>query len=143
MLDQSRINVRVRLAGMWTSMLFVFAYVDLFSLYRADVGADLDVGRMGGFTVGDGFLLGTTAYVLVPALMITGSLMLSAPVARMANLVFAAVYAVSCVAGAIGDRAYYLLGTAVEVALLIAVAVTAWRWPRAASSRRVADRSGA
>ena len=30
---------RLTLAALWTSMLFIYAYVDLFSLYRADVRA--------------------------------------------------------------------------------------------------------
>jgi hypothetical protein len=33
------VNVRIKISALWTSMLFVFAYVDLFSLYRRDVRA--------------------------------------------------------------------------------------------------------
>src|SRR5262245_37193847 len=43
----SPVNVRIKIAAAWTSMLFVFAYVDLFSLYRSDVRADLDAGEVG------------------------------------------------------------------------------------------------
>ena len=32
-------------------MLFVFAYVDLFSLYRLDFRADIEAGEVGGFAV--------------------------------------------------------------------------------------------
>ena len=39
-------------------MLFVFAYVDLFSLYRPDFRADLEAGEIGGFTVNQSFLWG-------------------------------------------------------------------------------------
>lgn len=37
MLDAARANVRVKIAAAWTAMMFVFAYIDLFSFYRADV----------------------------------------------------------------------------------------------------------
>ncbi len=134
MYDESPVNVRIRLAGLWTSMLFVFAYVDLFSLYREDVRADLEAGTLGGFTVGDTFLLATTAYVLVPALMVFLSLVLAARVVRIATIVLAIAYALTCVGGAIGERPYYLLGTVVEVLLLTGVVSTAWRWPRRASA---------
>ena len=53
--------VRIKLSALWTSMLFVFAYVDLFSLYRPDFRADLEAGEVGGFAVSQGFLAGTTA----------------------------------------------------------------------------------
>jgi hypothetical protein len=40
--------VRLKIPALWTSMLFVFAYVDLFSLYRADFRADLEAGEING-----------------------------------------------------------------------------------------------
>src|SRR5918996_1678537 len=57
-LEPSIVNVRIKISALWTSMLFVFAYVDLFSLYRADFRADLEAGEAGGFTINQSFLLG-------------------------------------------------------------------------------------
>lgn len=122
------VHVRIKLSALWTSMLFVFAYVDLFSLYRADFRADLERGEVGGFTVDQAFLAGTTAYVLIPSLMVYGALVLQPRVNRIANLALSVVYAVTIVAGAIGEWSYYVLGSAVEVALLAAVAYHAWTW---------------
>lgn len=50
-LDPASVNVRVKIAALWTAMMFVFAYVDLFSLYRADVRADLEAGHMSVFSM--------------------------------------------------------------------------------------------
>ena len=30
------VDVKLRLSGLWTAMLFVFAYVDIFGFWRAD-----------------------------------------------------------------------------------------------------------
>jgi hypothetical protein len=49
--EPSNVNVRIKISALWTSMLFVFAYVDLFSLYRPDFRADLEAGEIGGLTV--------------------------------------------------------------------------------------------
>src|SRR5918999_4982276 len=68
--EPSNVNVRVKISALWTSMLFVFAYVDLFSLYRSDVRADLEAGEIGGFDVNQTFLFGTTVYVVIPSLMV-------------------------------------------------------------------------
>src|SRR5205823_13133249 len=74
--EPSNVNVRIKISALWTSMLFVFAYVDLFSLYRPDFRADLEADQVGGFTVDPAFLLGTTVYVVIPALMVFGALIL-------------------------------------------------------------------
>jgi len=133
--EPATVNVRIKISALWTAMMFVFAYVDLFSLYRADVRADIEAGELGGFTINQSFLLWTTAYVAVPAVMVFGSLVLRPGVSRITNLVLSIGYALSIVAGAVGERnGYYLLGSALEVALLAAIAYCAWTWPKLSPS---------
>ncbi len=132
--EPARVNVRVKISALWTAMLFVFVYVDLFSLYRPDIRADIEAGTLSGFTINQTFLLWTTVYVVIPALMLFGALVLRAGISRIANIALSAVYALSILAGAIGDpNYYYLLGSAVEVALLAAITYYAWTWPRISS----------
>ena len=119
--EPSNVNVRIKISALWTSMLFVFAYVDLFSLYRPDFRADVEAGEIGGFTVNQSFLLGTTAYVVIPSLMVFLSLVLRPRVDRIANIALGVVYALTVIAGAIGEWNYYILGSAIEVMLLAAV----------------------
>jgi hypothetical protein len=129
--EPSNVNVRIKISALWTSMLFVFAYVDLFSLYRPDFRADLEAGEIGGFTVDQSFLLGTTVYVVIPSLMLFCALILRPRVNRIANIVLSIMYALTSVGGAIGEWNYYILGSAIEVALLAAIVYYAWTWPRA------------
>lgn len=129
-LEAARPGVRTTLAGLWTTVLFVFAYVDLFSLYRADFRADLESGAVAGFTLNGTFLLAVTGYVTLASLVIAGSLLLPATGARLLNLVLAPLYALTIVASAIGEMGYFVLGSVVEVLLLALVVRTAWAWPR-------------
>jgi hypothetical protein len=124
------VNVRIKLSALWTSMLFVFAYVDLFSLYRRDFRADLEAGEVSGFTINQSFLLGTTLYVVLPSLMVFLALVLRPRVSRIANITLGIVYALTIIAGAIGEWGYYVLGSAIEVALLAAIVYYAWTWPK-------------
>ena len=124
------VNVRVKISALWTAMLFVFAYVDLFSLYRPDFRADLEAGEIAGFTINESFLLGTTLYVVIPSLMVFLALVLPPRVARIANIVLSLLYAVTIIAGVVGEWNYYVLGSAVEVALLAAIIYHAWIWPK-------------
>ena len=57
-LEPFTVNVRIKMSALWASMLFVFVYVDLFSLYRADFRADIEAGEIAGFTINQAFLLG-------------------------------------------------------------------------------------
>ena len=124
------INPRIKIAALWASMLFVFVYVDLFSLYRNDVRADIEAGEISAFTIGQGFLLGVTIYVLIPSLLVFLSLVLPVRVTRTVNIAAAALYAVTIVGGAIGEWNYYVLGSITEAALLAGVVYYAWTWPK-------------
>jgi Family of unknown function (DUF6326) len=126
------VDVKLVLSALWIAMLFVFAYVDIFAFFRADVlRAALD-GEVAdaGFTVDQLFLTLTLVYIVLPALMVVLSLVLRPEVNRIVNVVVSLVYLVSVVASCIGeDWAYYLIGSLVEAVLLVAIARTAWTWP--------------
>ena len=63
-LDRSPVNVRIKLSALWTSTLFIFAYVDLFSLYRPDFRADVEAGEIGEWSY---FILGSAIEVMLLA----------------------------------------------------------------------------
>jgi len=128
--EPSSVSVRIKISALWTSMLFVFAYVDLFSLYRPDLRADLEAGEIGGFAVNQTFLLGTTAYVVIPSLMVFFTAILRPRVNRITNIALSTVYALTLIAGALDEWNYYILGSAIEVALVAAIVYYAWTWPK-------------
>jgi Family of unknown function (DUF6326) len=129
-LQPSPVNVRIKISALWASMLFVFAYVDLFSLYRPDFRADIEAEQVAGFAVNQAFLLGTTAYVVIPSLMVFCVLVMRPRLNRILNIALAVLYAVSIVAATIGEWSYYVLGSIIESVLLAAVVFYAWTWPK-------------
>jgi hypothetical protein len=58
------------------------------------------------------------------------ALVLRARVSRIANIALASVYALTVIAGAVGEWNYYILGSAIDVTLLAAVVYYAWTWPK-------------
>ncbi|MHB8890761.1 MAG: DUF6326 family protein [Candidatus Limnocylindrales bacterium] len=129
----TRIDLKLVLSALWIAMLIVFAYGDIFGLFRADIlraALDGKVATM-GITIDQVFLVFTDIYILIPTLMVVLSLVLRPRLNRIVNIVVALIYAVSIIASGIGETwVYYLLGSAVEVVLLIAIVCTAWTWPR-------------
>jgi hypothetical protein len=130
--QDTHVDVKLVLCALWIAMLFVFAYVDIFAFFRADVlNAALD-GRMAttGFTINQGFLTLTLIYILLPALMVVLSLLLKPRVNRLVNIVVSLAYLITIIGLCIGETwVYYLLGSFIEVILLVAIARTAWKWP--------------
>jgi hypothetical protein len=128
----TQVDVKLVLCALWATTLFVFAYVDIFGFYRADV---LDAALAGTiasttFTVDQLFLATTLVYLLPAILMVVLSLVLPPRANRITNIVVSVLYAVSIIVSCIGETwVYYLLGSLVEVVLLVAVAWSAWKWP--------------
>ena len=69
---------------------------------------------------------------MVRSLMVFGALVLPSVVNRIANIGLGTLFALTIVAGAIGEWNYYVLGVAIEVALLAAVVYYASTWPKLA-----------
>jgi hypothetical protein len=128
--EPAKVNVRIKISALWTAMLFVFAYVDIFSLFRPDFRADVEAGVVSGFTVNQTFLLVTTIYIAIPSLMVFGTLVLRPRINRIVNIALGIIYAITIIAGAVGEWSYYVLGSAIEVALLAAIVHYARTWPK-------------
>ncbi len=123
------IDTRIKIAGLWTAMLFVFAYVDIFAFFRADFVKEIAAGTVAGFTINQNFLLLTTLYIVVPSLMVYLSLTLPPKINRWSNIILPILYAASIVAGVFGETwHYYLFGSLVEVILLLMIIRHAWKW---------------
>ena len=135
----SWINPRIKIAALWASTMFLFGYVDLFGMFRADIRADIEAGKMFVFSIGQASLLGVTLYVALPSLMVFLSLVLPVRVTRMANMALAVIYGLTIAGSAVGEWNYYILGSAIEAALLAGVVYYAWTWPKALEAQ--ADRA--
>lgn len=127
----TQVDVKLVLSALWIAVLFVFAYVDVFAFFRADVlEAALD-GKVAStrFSVDQAFLTLALVYVLVPILMVVLSLVLPARGNRIANFVVSLLYAITVLASCIGETwVYYIAGSVVEAILLLAIARLAWKW---------------
>ncbi|WP_411720065.1 DUF6326 family protein [Mycetocola sp.] len=125
-----RIDVRLRIAALWVAIMLVFAYVDLFSLYRPDVRAGLEQGTIALFEVDQIFLLLVTVYVAVPAAMIYLSLVLPHRANRLANIALPTLYSITIIGAAIGEWGYFIFGSVLEVVLLALIIVHSVQWRR-------------
>jgi hypothetical protein len=77
------------------------------------------------------FLTATLVYILLPSLMVVLSLVLAPRANRITNIAVSLLYTATILASCIGETwVYYLIGSAIEAVILLAIARTAWKWPR-------------
>lgn len=130
-LEDIKVNVKLKLATLWTSLMFLIIYVDYFALYMPGCIADILKGRVFVFDITQGFLLAALALVSIPALMIFLSVALPAKVNRWTNIIIAAVNIPFMLFNLAGEAWMHMVfGAVAEVVLLCLIIRYAWRWPR-------------
>ena len=130
-LEDIKVSLKLKLATLWASLMFLYIYVDYFHLYMPGKVADIQTGRVFEFDITQSFLLAALALVTIPALMIFLSVALPAKVNRRANIIIASVYIPYTLFNLAGEAwMHMVLGAVVEVILLCIIIHYAWKWPR-------------
>jgi hypothetical protein len=137
-LEDLRMPVRAKLAAAWTSIMFLYIYVDYFHLHKPGVIDNLRAGVVFEYDISPTLLTIMLASVAIPALMVMLSMTLPARVNRATNLVFALLYIPYSVFNAAGESwdwaFFYGLSIGLEVLLLAFILRSAWTWPRRTTS---------
>ena len=130
-LEDFKVNVKLKLATLWTSLMFLIIYLDYFHLYMPSKIEDIQTGRVFEFDITQGFLLAALASVTIPTLMIFLSVALPAKVNRWANIIVATIYIPYMLFNLAGEAWMHMVfGAVVEVVLFSLIIYYAWKWPR-------------
>ena len=130
-LEDVNVNVKLKLAALWASFMFLYIYVDYFHLYMPGSIEDLLAGKVWKFEISQAFLLAGLASVTIPALMIFLSVALLAKVNRWTNIIVSVVYIPYTLLNLAGAAwLHMILGAGVEVVLLLLIIRYAWKWPK-------------
>lgn len=128
-----RIDVKLKLAALWTSVLFLMIYVDYFALYVPGFVENIIAGEVGhtGIQVTQLFLVSAMTLMMIPSLMIFLSLALKPAANRWTNIIAGTFKLVVVLALAVGETwGYYIFASIVEAALFVLIIRYAWKWPR-------------
>ena len=130
-LEDIKVSLKLKLATLWTSVMFLIIYLDYFALYMPRTIGDIQKGRVFVFDITQGFLLAALALVTIPAIMIFLSVALPAKINRLANIIIAAVNIPFMLFNLAGEAwVHMVFGAVVEVVLLCLILRYAWKWPR-------------
>jgi len=130
-LEDVKINVKIKLAALWVAVNLLYLYVDVYSFFRPGIIEDAIAGKVWEFQITQVWLLGVIILMTIPSLMVFLSLTLSAKANRWANIIVGIFEIVFVVSGVIGESwVYYIFASIVEVVLLLLIVRYAWKWPK-------------
>lgn len=130
-LEDIKVNLKVKLAAIWASFMFLYIYVDYFHLYMPGTLKDILAGKVFVFDISYVFLLIAMVFVTIPTLMIFLSVALPAKANRWTNVIVATVFIPYMLFNLAGEAWVHMyFAAAVEVALLCLIIRYAWKWPR-------------
>ena len=132
-IEDFKVNVKIKLAGLWVAAMFCYLYADVLAFFVAGHLADIMAGEIGGMPINDLFMVGSAVIMIPPIVMIFLSLVLKMKANRWLNIIIGIVYTVigiSMVVMAVipFSPGYLIYGTAESIftALIIWFA---FKWP--------------
>lgn len=130
-LEDINLNVKLKLAALWVSFMFLYIYVDYFHLYMPGSIGDILAGKMFVFDITQVILLIGLVSVTIPALMIFLSVAMPARANRWTNITVAAAYIPYTLFNLVGEAwVHMVFGALTEIILLLLIIRYAWKWPK-------------
>lgn len=136
-LEDKKVNVKVKLALLWVALMFIYIYNDIFSMYQPGHVADLVNGHLEGIHFTQTLLFVAAVLMAFPSFMVLLSLILKARVNRLVNIVIG-IFHVLVLLGTqfVGEGEawiYWRINELLESLFLVLIIWTAWKWPASES----------
>ena len=116
----------IRLALLWTSLMFLFIYNDYFMLYMPGEIAGMQAGRIG--PLGEAtvpVMVGVSLMLAIPALMIGLCVLIPRQICRWLN-VGVAIELITLTS----PHLFYKIVVALEIVVTVGIVAMALRWPK-------------
>ncbi|MDG1572501.1 DUF6326 family protein [Robiginitalea sp. M366] len=135
MLENPKINIKIKLAALWTSVTLCYLYGDYFELYTPDKVESLISGENN--LDNPVKLLIASIILAISSVMVAGSVILQSKINRILNIIFGSLFTIMMVIiGVLSTNEWYLFY--VFLAFLESILTTmivwhAWNWPKEVS----------
>lgn len=132
MLENPKVNIKIKLAALWASATFCYLYGDYFELYTPD--------KVNSLITGDNnldspiILLIASIILAIPSVMVAASIFLKPKINRILNILFGTLFTLMMVfIGIISTNEWYLFYVFLAFLESIITALIvwyAWKWPK-------------
>jgi hypothetical protein len=131
--EDIKINIKLKLAALWTSLMFCYVYGDFFSLFVPGRIQNLINGDSGAGETTPVMLLLYAILLTLPALMIFLSVTLKAKVNRILNIIVGVLYTLVMILVVTNSMSewmiFYIFLGVVEIILTSIIVWKAIKWP--------------
>ena len=129
------VNIKIKLAALWTVLMFLYIYADFFQLMtpkKLEKMIDLQT-PMG--PISPEILVVFSVILIIPSLMIFLSVFLKTQINKWLNICIAALYAsmsILIIVSTLGSEwhTFYILFNLIEVFVFAMIIYQAWNWPK-------------
>jgi len=137
MLENPKINIKIKLSALWTSLMFCYIYGDYFELYAPNKVEKLIEGTSLLDTPTKLFL--ASLAVAIPAFMIALSILLKPRINRILNIVFGILFTLFVLL-VISTALYtwytfYVFYGVLGILITVLIVWYAWNWPKVISNQ--------
>ncbi|HKO57244.1 MAG TPA: DUF6326 family protein [Thermoanaerobaculia bacterium] len=128
-MENIEVPVKIKLAALWASVMFLYIYADYFGLYIPGRMQSMLNGKMGPFgPTTQGILLFTSVMMAIPSVMIFLFVALKPRWNRWLNIIFGVAYTL-IIMRTMWDWWFYIFYGVIEITLTGLVVWYAWKWP--------------
>ena len=130
-LEDVKINVKIKLAALWIALMFLYIYADIKSFFQLGILEQIMAGEVEGILITPTLLWTTAILMSIPGFMVLLSLTLKPQANRWTNIIVSilhiglAVY-IMLMPGSWAYSYIYYIG---QVLYLLLIVWYAWKWP--------------
>lgn len=131
-LEDFKPPVKLKLAALWTSLMFLYVYGDYFGLYVKGVILKMNDGIMGPLGEATPNLLMAIALMMaIPGLMIFATLILPPKISKVLNIIISILFTLIVGASLMGGaELFYTIYSIIEMIITISICYFAFKWPK-------------
>ncbi|MBD1384936.1 hypothetical protein IDJ75_06575 [Mucilaginibacter rigui] len=132
--EDIKVNTKIKLSALWVSLMLLYIYGDIFSMFVPQRLKGLLNGHMGVGETTPYKLLAAAILMAVPALMVFLSLVLKPKTNRILNIIAGIIYTIVMVLVVLISIdpwwVFYIFLGMVEVIITLLIVWQAWKWPK-------------
>ncbi|NQY05371.1 MAG: hypothetical protein HRT68_03970 [Flavobacteriaceae bacterium] len=132
MLENTKVNIKIKLASLWASSTFCYLYGDYFELYTPDKVNSLITGE--NIMDSPTKLLLASIILAIPSVMVAVSIFLKPKINRILNILFGTLFTLMMIfIGIMSTNEWYLFYVFLAFLESIITALIvwyAWKWPK-------------
>lgn len=129
--EDVKINVKIKLAALWTALMFLYIYANIKSLFQPGIIKEIITGEVAGILITPTLLWVTAILMSIPGIMVLLSLTLKPQANRWINIIVSIFHIGLAIMLMLmlGSWAYSYIYSIGQVVYLLLIIWCAWKWP--------------